>query len=433
MTLLLPRERRRILSYHWTPWLQRRFHAFVLSMFQFGSTRRAMREIGVDAEYPAFLFQRGVWYEAPEVNRRFAAQLRHWLASGRSIHDVVRSCERFRTRNLRLFRRLAADDHSLDALRTIYHVLSVNTSFIWLAHGFEDVYTQSARRAFAKVVKGDVEQVIGDVSFPSQKTAHAKFEDAMRRGTAPETLVDRYGWLKVRDGFDPPFTVREIARAQVRLRQHQAEPRRAPVVPPRLRTVAKALQACVYFRTLRTDTFLELFFRARPVFRTIAKKFGIPYERLRYYSLADLVEEEPRDYESKISFIGLPGRLYSFDRPLLAEGTAASAASSTVRGVTAFSGLVRGTVRVVLQADELSKVRRGDILVTNMTTPAFILGMKRAAAFVTDEGGITCHAAIVAREMRKPCVIGTKHATKVFKEGDRVEVDANKGIVRKIQ
>ncbi len=68
-----------------------------------------------------------------------------------------------------------------------------------------------------------------------------------------------------------------------------------------------------------------------------------------------------------------------------------------------------------------------------MTFPHFIAAMERCAAFVTDEGGILCHAAIVSREMRKPCVIGTKIATKVLKDGDLVEVDATKGIVRKLQ
>ena len=58
--------------------------------------------------------------------------------------------------------------------------------------------------------------------------------------------------------------------------------------------------------------------------------------------------------------------------------------------------------------------------------------MKKAAAFVTDGGGILCHAAIMARELKKPCVIGTKIATQVLKDGDLVEVDADKGIVRKI-
>jgi len=58
--------------------------------------------------------------------------------------------------------------------------------------------------------------------------------------------------------------------------------------------------------------------------------------------------------------------------------------------------------------------------------------MKKAGAIVTDEGGITCHAAIVSRELGIPCVVGTKIVTKVFKDGDLVEVDANKGLVKKV-
>lgn len=80
----------------------------------------------------------------------------------------------------------------------------------------------------------------------------------------------------------------------------------------------------------------------------------------------------------------------------------------------------------------LDKVQEGDVLVTQMTFPSFIVAMKRACAFVTDEGGITCHAAIVAREMQKPCIIGTKIATQVLKDGDAVEVDAENGAVRVI-
>ncbi|MBI2476111.1 MAG: phosphoenolpyruvate synthase, partial [Candidatus Taylorbacteria bacterium] len=80
--------------------------------------------------------------------------------------------------------------------------------------------------------------------------------------------------------------------------------------------------------------------------------------------------------------------------------------------------------------EDLEKVKPGDILVTSMTTPNMVPTMKRAAAFITDEGGITSHAAIVSREMKKPCIIGTKIATKVLKDGDLVEVDANSGVVK---
>ena len=67
-----------------------------------------------------------------------------------------------------------------------------------------------------------------------------------------------------------------------------------------------------------------------------------------------------------------------------------------------------------------------------MTSPAFVNLLKKTAGFITDEGGITCHAAIIARELKKPCIIGTKVATQVLQDGDLVEVDADKGVVRVI-
>ena len=66
----------------------------------------------------------------------------------------------------------------------------------------------------------------------------------------------------------------------------------------------------------------------------------------------------------------------------------------------------------------------------SMTRPEYIGAMKKALAFITDEGGVTCHAAIVARELQKPCIIGTKIATEVLKDGDLVQVDAVHGVVR---
>jgi len=101
-----------------------------------------------------------------------------------------------------------------------------------------------------------------------------------------------------------------------------------------------------------------------------------------------------------------------------------------VKGRCASRGKVCGRVKVIFETDQMDKVGEGDILVTSMTTPDFLPAMVRAGAFVTDEGGVTCHAAIVAREFNKPCVIGTGNATRVLKDGDEVEVDADEGIVR---
>ncbi len=105
---------------------------------------------------------------------------------------------------------------------------------------------------------------------------------------------------------------------------------------------------------------------------------------------------------------------------------------SLVKGSTAFGGKVKGVVRIVLDPNKVKVFNQGDILVTGATRPEFLPIMAKAAAFVTDAGGILSHAAITAREMKKPCVIGTKFATKVFKDGDLIEVDATKGVVQKI-
>ena len=104
-----------------------------------------------------------------------------------------------------------------------------------------------------------------------------------------------------------------------------------------------------------------------------------------------------------------------------------------IKGNPAYNGVVQGTVKVVFNKHQLDKIKDGDILVAPMTSPWYLPIMKKAAAFVTDEGGITCHAAIVAREMEKPCIIGTKLATKIFKDGDMVEVNATNGIVKIIK
>ena len=101
------------------------------------------------------------------------------------------------------------------------------------------------------------------------------------------------------------------------------------------------------------------------------------------------------------------------------------------KGLGASPGLVSGAVKIVKDTDELDKVGNGDILVTVMTTPDMVPAMKRANGIITDEGGVTCHAAIVSRELGISCVVGTGDATKILEENEMVTIDGNKGIVYK--
>ncbi|TDA28302.1 MAG: phosphoenolpyruvate synthase [Archaeoglobi archaeon] len=100
-----------------------------------------------------------------------------------------------------------------------------------------------------------------------------------------------------------------------------------------------------------------------------------------------------------------------------------------LKGLGASPGVASGHVKIVKETKDITKVEQGDILVAVMTTPDMVPAMKRASAIVTDEGGMTCHAAIVSRELGVPAVVGTKNATKVLKDGMLVTVDGEKGVV----
>ncbi|TSC65188.1 MAG: pyruvate, water dikinase [Candidatus Doudnabacteria bacterium Gr01-1014_77] len=102
-----------------------------------------------------------------------------------------------------------------------------------------------------------------------------------------------------------------------------------------------------------------------------------------------------------------------------------------IKGQSASLGKVVGQVKIIRKTHDMENMQQGDILFASMTRPEMIVAIKKAAGIVTDEGGITCHAAIISRELNIPCIIGTKVGTQVFKDGDIVELDANNGTVRK--
>ncbi len=119
-------------------------------------------------------------------------------------------------------------------------------------------------------------------------------------------------------------------------------------------------------------------------------------------------------------------------KKVIQEFRASDAAVTSVRGTVASRGVARGNVSLVLTGRDFKKFVPGSILVTTMTRPEFVPLMKKASGVITDEGGLTCHAAIVSRELKIPCVVGTGNATLLLQNGDLVQVDASKGIVEKL-
>lgn len=111
----------------------------------------------------------------------------------------------------------------------------------------------------------------------------------------------------------------------------------------------------------------------------------------------------------------------------------AAQGTTEARGIVACKakdGKLQGKIRVLLNPHQVDILQEGEILVAPMTSPEYIFAMRKASAIVTDNGGLTSHAAIVSRELKKPCLVGTKIATQIFKDGDVVEIDTVAGVVR---
>jgi pyruvate,water dikinase len=159
-------------------------------------------------------------------------------------------------------------------------------------------------------------------------------------------------------------------------------------------------------------------------------------EIVRLVDLGEIIEDhygKPQDVEWAIE----GGQVYIVQsRPITTIKEAGEeraeleeAGKILLKGLGASPGIAVGEVKIVGSERDISKVKDGDVLVAVMTTPDMVPAMKKASAIVTDEGGLTCHAAIVSRELGVPAVVGTKNATKLLKDGMLVTVDGEKGIV----
>lgn len=203
---------------------------------------------------------------------------------------------------------------------------------------------------------------------------------------------------------------------------------------PQVRKIAKVLSADVWLRDERIAWYGKIFSLVHPLFCEAAKRIGLTYQefvqqRISEIQLAKFSKTELQARAEGYTYIVKNGlvNISSFQKKLTS-----SSKKKIIKGQIANPGKVRGRVRTGT-AYTFHQLKSGEIAVSGMTTPEATLFLRKAAAIITDEGGITCHAAIISRELGIPCIIGTKIATQVLKDGDRVEVDASKGIVKKLK
>ena len=217
------------------------------------------------------------------------------------------------------------------------------------------------------------------------------------------------------------------------------------------RKLFKVLRTCAYLLDYKKEEFTKSHYQIMPVFKEVAKRFGLTETQARFYAPAELKKALLNN--QRLSKIKLQNRYkysveyWSKDKFKIYEGPAAQAIFKreaapeagkvdnliSLQGVIASAGKFSGPVRIIKNLADLAKFRQDEVLITSMTSPEYVPAMKKAGAIITDKGGVTCHAAVVSRELGVPCVVGTQNATKVFKTGELVEVNANHNSVKIIK
>lgn len=188
------------------------------------------------------------------------------------------------------------------------------------------------------------------------------------------------------------------------------------------------------------------------ILREFARRMNLSENQIQYVlrsEIKDFVNKKINPFIEEIELRRKPCvyAIFDLNEPVLLTGVDAEnfykkylkplePNTDTVKGMPASKGYKKGKVKVLSygknMVNQIEEMQQGDILVTGNTRPDMILALKKASAVVTNEGGIMSHAALVSREFGIPCIVGTKHATAVFKDGDIIEVDANKGIAKKL-
>ncbi len=341
----------------------------------------------------------------------------------------------------------------------------------WIGHLLSEYWTDKGKELLDR--RGIKEDKVRKTLFrPSKKSTVLVMQEEARKikengmnDKEIENFHSKYSWIQCLDVHKTPWSLEEVKDYISNIREignYDANGRlRFSDAVVRSGLSAKEVEMFVmikelgYIKDARDDYRRQGIFLIQKLFREIAVRMKIGIKEIAYLSEKEIVgflngkeidvsrgrerkregfmlylKEEKGEEESKEVVLVEE----NFEQVMKEQGfVIEEEIKKEIRGTVACQGKVRGKVVIVRTIHDILKVEKGDILVAVVTHPDYVPAMQKAAAIVTDEGGMLSHAAIVSREMGIPCIVGTGNATKVLDYGIEVEVDAIEGIVKVIE
>jgi phosphohistidine swiveling domain-containing protein len=304
-----------------------------------------------------------------------------------------------------------------------------------------------------------------DVLLTSLSTLHPEVYQEI------DEVVKMYGWLPMINLGNQPMERKDVvalvqkilgdpvrpieklkaiqeSRSRQRMKMEKVLHELAP--PIEILEKIRQLQEFIYLRTYRMEMYGRSHFMILPLLEEIARLARLDISRLKLMTheevfafLKDGKRPTDSNLDQRLKMYAILMENSEIE-PVFAGATAEEVkkqqlrendlleSASEIRGAPACSGIAVGPARIIKSLEDLNNVQAGDILVTVMTTTEYTPWLPKVAAVVTDEGGITSHAAIVSRELGIPCVVGTKNGTKLLRNGELIRVDAAKGEICKV-
>ncbi|MBL7159027.1 hypothetical protein ISS85_00920 [Candidatus Microgenomates bacterium] len=334
--------------------------------------------------------------------------------------------------------------------------------FLTLTSPSKEGYVGQEQREFLQLAI-EIEELGYSLDSPRLKTVVKEKKKLMDK---INSYVSNYAWLNLQYMIGSPWTIedfflrlRHISNPEKKLKEQQkgkveTEQEVQKIIKKlnlskKAVSIINAVREYVFLRTYRKDVTTIGDYKIRPLLTEIGNRFGFSFEEMTYHLVEEIydllligkkigktvIKKRMNDFailadEKSVEVIvkkALQDYKEAWGEEIVEEEV------REFQGEVACKGYGKGKVRNLIDRRLIASFQQGEILVTTMTTPDFVPAMQKAAAIVTDEGGILCHAAIISRELNKPCVIGTEIATKVLKTGDVAEVDAEQGIIRKLE
>lgn len=425
---------------------------------------------------------RGIYIDSKGMSRGYERLVRTEFSSPAAWKKHLQKYTALikRLENLRL-RALACGNKSIKEVSQVYREwleAALNLGVYLMApYSVENLLDPECRRLLHKEFADKADDCFVTISSSSkinefQNMRLAIISSRLTGQPTPRNIADRYYWYSEYAFIEPFLNVNHFKKEITALNKGRAEAERNKILEdikknkqnyvalqrkiknPRLKLLTEIVHTYSFLRNDRIDWLKKCQAGMRNIYKMIASSLasrtGKPWTRDYVVActnnelLAFLEKGEPPSWEEicrrrrgNYVYYKDANIANTIEDPALVAKIRRIVEESEhkgeeIKGTVAFKGKVRGHVAMVLDKADLKNVKSGDILVAKVTMPDYTAAMRLASAFVTEEGGITSHAAIIAREMKKPCIVGTGNCTRILKDGDLVEVDANQEVVRKI-